>query len=391
MRIHQGEAARAAEVKRKPALRPLFQNYAEAYLDVIANSSFAQLRASQSTLYANLAAGGAGVAYVLWRAAMEAGDVALLDHAGRWLTDTLAVARDEAAFFMPHYRSADHPGSCTSFYYGLSGLYFVQTLIADSRGAAAGRQRALAHFIANCRKTLSGELELVGGVAGCLVGATLLGQRIEDERLQRIVVELAEHLIRVADGNADAPWSQLGEGMAHGRSGVYFALLSAAANSIMVLPEWCLSSLRRFAESQPRRIHESSSDDSTGARHRWCSGSAGFTLLWVKAYQVTRDRSYLELARSAATRAYEYSGTYPDLCCGSAGRAYAVLSVSRIDPHPKWRRRATKLAEQALGSPAGSKWPFGLFKGQSGLFWLARDLLEPQGAGFPCLEALPCS
>src|SRR5262249_4616074 len=161
------------------------------------------------------------------------------------------------------------------------------------------------------------------------------------------------------------PWSRLGSGMAHGRAGVYFALL-AAAQSGVAMPEWFWAALKRTAEQHSNETGTTATDPG-GKRIRWCSGAAGFTLLWVRAYQAARDPIDLELARADATRAYEFSGSYPDLCCGTGGRAYALLSVGRIDPDLPWRERAAELAEQALLSREPTKWPFGLFKGQSGL------------------------
>jgi serine/threonine-protein kinase len=177
--------------------------------------------------------------------------------------------------------------------------------------------------------------------------------------------------------------------MAHGRSGVCFALLAAAQTGVAV-PAWFWAWLKRSAEKQLKAT-KAAALDPTGKHIRWCSGAAGFTLLWVKAYQATGDPIYLQRARAEAMRAYEFSSSYPDLCCGIGGRAFALLSVGRIDPDPAWRRHAAELAEQALLSRTPTKWPFGLFKGQSGLYCLARDLAKPEGGGFPCLEGLACS
>jgi serine/threonine-protein kinase len=97
-----------------------------------------------------------------------------------------------------------------------------------------------------------------------------------------------------------------------------------------------------------------------------------------------------ELAESSAWAAWDAPGGYPDLCCGLAGRAYALLALYRHTGDADWLRRARLLgarAGRALERAGEMPYPLSLFKGAPGILLLLADLARPESACMPFFEA----
>jgi len=119
----------------------------------------------------------------------------------------------------------------------------------------------------------------------------------------------------------------------------------------------------------------------------WCNGSAGMVHLACIAHRTLGDDRLAELAEVAAWHAWEGGEGPVDLCCGYAGRAYALLELHRQGGSPKWLDRARVLAERAtkiapqLRSDEHPR--HSLYKGELGLVLLIADLAEPRAAAMP--------
>lgn len=75
------------------------------------------------------------------------------------------------------------------------------------------------------------------------------------------------------------------------------------------------------------------------------------------------------------------------LCCGHAGRAYALANLWRHTGDPIWLDRARALAEQgARHGQAQLDRAHSLYKGDVGLVVLAADLERPEAARMPLFE-----
>jgi serine/threonine-protein kinase len=122
----------------------------------------------------------------------------------------------------------------------------------------------------------------------------------------------------------------------------------------------------------------------------WCQGSAGYVLLWSQAHRTLGRDEYGALVERAAWNVWESNATVPSLCCGLAGRAYALLTCYRHTGEPRWLTRARGLADRAARNAAsgGIDRPFAmsLFKGDVGLAVLAADLAAPEAACLPLFE-----
>jgi serine/threonine-protein kinase len=121
----------------------------------------------------------------------------------------------------------------------------------------------------------------------------------------------------------------------------------------------------------------------------WCNGSAGFTLLWALAHQVLGDGAWRQLAIDSAWGAWSMAEEYPHLCCGLAGRAYAMVSAFRLTGETAWLERARILGARAAARVTGNgaaPYANSLFRGDVGIAVLAAELERPEAAALPFFE-----
>jgi serine/threonine-protein kinase len=131
----------------------------------------------------------------------------------------------------------------------------------------------------------------------------------------------------------------------------------------------------------------------------WCNGSAGFVYLWTLAYQIFHDTDFLTLAEKTAWNVWEEPDSVGNLCCGLAGRAYALLNLYKYASEKNWLYRAQGLANKAASSMRmldlngdslyksfGIR-PDSLYKGNVGIAVLAADLEHPESACMPFFDS----
>ena len=96
---------------------------------------------------------------------------------------------------------------------------------------------------------------------------------------------------------------------------------------------------------------------------------------------------YLALAEGAAWNAWEAPDGHDSLCCGLAGRAYALLNLHRHGGGHEWLERARELAHRAaLAVDRAPEPPHCLYSGALGVAVLAADLARPEEAAMPFFE-----
>ena len=370
-------------------LAPTVQEFLDAYLDdyfaTIGRMSWADLPRCQEGLYASLAFGAAGIAYACWYGGYLKGDEALLEEAERWIGAALAGQGHRLAFVGPTAHPGDRmpPGA---YLFGRSGLYFVRALVARSRADRRAEQRALARFAELSRGGAAGAPELYKGSAGCLAAAAVLFQHLGGGMLRDLGRELAERLAEraVVDRQGHASWDGLrGLGLAHGASGVFLAFLLWSAATGSALPKWfgaSLEALLNTAVHSPKRF-------SRLEQGSWlCGGLIGPTFLAARVAQVLREPSFLAAACATAGLALAHLPIRPDLCCGRAGCAFALLSLAQQDPAGPWRKLAHDLALSTLLCDRAD-WPMtGLYGGEAAIPCLALNLTFGIDSGPPCLD-----
>jgi hypothetical protein len=121
----------------------------------------------------------------------------------------------------------------------------------------------------------------------------------------------------------------------------------------------------------------------------WCNGAAGFVHLWTLAYRLLGDGNFARLAQMAGWSTYEGTSAAPgDLCCGLAGRAYALLGLYRQSGDTAWLARARELTNHASRNirvePLRRN---SLYKGEVGVALLVADLEHPEHGCMPLYDA----
>jgi len=305
--------------------------------------------------------GRGGVGYVLYRAGRDRRSRPLLDRAARWAA---AGVRSALPFQLRGWPR-------TSYSRGLAGLYALTAMIAEARGDATARERAIVRFL-EINHRARGTIDLFSGTAGRLAGVAILHRRCPDPRLVALGDRMAAGLIpRLARREQRL----VSNGLAHGWPGVALGLLAWHRVSPTVPPAALHAALEALHDHAP---------DGPG----WAHGHAGTAMLWARAHAQLGDRRYLAWARAAGETAFATSAGGFELMVGAPGTAFGLLAVADVDPSGSWRERAWILAARAIGGlivPDAD--PYGLWGGLSGLYCLADDLARGGPAEFPIIDA----
>jgi lantibiotic modifying enzyme len=356
------------------------------YVAAASRLCYADVRDQQASPWASAAFGAPGVAYALWRAA-EQRRGAWLDAANRILTTASDAALED-------YWSKDFgaPSDCRfAMAYGVAGVSLVHALVARSRDDEPTYVRSLGRFVEACSLPHGRDEELLMGTSGLLNGARILHAATGEEGLRRCGESLATSLAARMTLGPGVWLAAKPYGFAHGSAGILHALLAWYHHAGERIPAEVSATLERFAVDVRMSGALPLPGASPSLSLSFCNGSAGLAILWVKAYEHTRDYSYRELALAAAREVSARAGTpNGDLCCGLAGRAQALLAVDRIAPKQGWGERASELADCAalIMSRLPCRWQHGLYKGWPGLVCLHLDSLSAPDArvGFPLVE-----
>ena len=297
----------------------------------------------------------------------------------------------------------------TSLYHAESGVHLVQALVSQAMGDAVSQQAAADAFIVASRASDT-HLDLALGRSGSLLGCALL---LESMRMDEFLD--SQPLVQRGDDLADEIWVEveaLGEitqcttlpylGIAHGWAGVLYASLAWARASRRPISAQIVKKLDQLADLAepvgygirwPVRVlarpdgkyrHRSGSDFMSG----WCNGSAGFVFLWTLAHELTREDRYLTLAERAAWDAWMDRDPLVTICCGLAGRAYAVLNVYRATGKQVWLERALELGNEVdVDFSVAGAYRHSPYKGSLGPILLLNDLHSPAEANLPVFES----
>jgi len=338
--------------------------------------------------------GAAGVALALLRHAETNGDAEALAAARVWAERAVAEPTDDG--FINKTLTLD-PTTVNrqSFFHGEVGPIGVLALVAGAQADNEALDSCVRNILARTvatngfdpmmgRPSVLRLLTRLVGTPG--VAPQLLGELTERASAVAIAIttELAEH---PAIGECRSAYL----GAAHGWSGVLLALLRAASAGVAALDSSVHSRLDQLASLAsvngedywwPAYIDEFG--DPGAPMDGWCNGSAGFVATFVAASEVLCDGRYLEIATGAARSALAQPSGIHNLCCGSAGKALALLDLARITGESEWHQSAVSLVDEGFfirrsGGPGlrdVAEFPLSLFKGDLGLVVAANALIN---------------
>ena len=334
--------------------------------------------------------GAAGAAVGLLRIAQTRRDPKLLALAEAWRTRATPFIGSDEGWYNPGTElTPDMLGRITP-YHTAAGVHAAEALIAAARGDAYAQGRAIEAFLAASSEPCD-ELDLTLGRSGTLLACALIQESGGDVSAfgNRVLQEIWSLLDERPPIAASTPQTYLG--MAHGWSGYLYAALRWSLASGAPLPSRLPDRLDELAALRTpkgrgaywrRQAGGPNSDFIPG----WCNGAAGQLFVWTAAHDTLGGR-WLELAELAAWMTWEEPQYTADLCCGSAGRAYALLNFYRHTGDREWLSRSIRLANHAASQahvePFG---PHALWKGELGVAVLIADLASPEEARMPFFE-----
>jgi eukaryotic-like serine/threonine-protein kinase len=343
--------------------------------------------------------GGAGIAYLFYRASCALDRPDLLSLADVWIERAkLALeTMPSEACFDPAVGLDPSTVGRTALYHSAVGVHCVDALIAcviDDRERA---DAAIGRFV-GAAETAQARNDLTTGRAGHLIGCASLMEAIRaagyaENRLldlgRRRQEELVADWISCTEEVAGAGDPYLG--VAHGWAGVAFAMLRFKSVSLEPLPPAALAMLEELESLAIRDggrawWRRGPGDDVIWPG--WCHGSVGHAMLWGLAHRALADDRYLELARMAAEHAWSEPAPMGHLCCGSAGQAYGFLCLHRLTGEGVHVDRARSMLDRSIdfiGSPGMTQ--NSLYKGDVGVALLEAELEEPFLSAMPMFES----
>lgn len=321
----------------------------------------------QAPAASSIADGAAGISLALYRLAAAREDGERLAWADLW---ALRAARSPV------------PGTPPSLYHSGLGVACVQALVAQALADPQGVWHAWQEILSVPIPPSEAPLDLSLGTAGVLLALALLGETVP-EALRARWLEKGREL-------AGLPPPGTNLGIAHGEGGLLYARLAwCRAAGISPSGELADRLERLAAAAHPwgrgLRWPWRDGERELGTMPGWCNGSAGLVHLWVLAERVFAEPRWLRLAEGAAWNAWEDPAGGGSLCCGLAGRAYALLLWYQTSGEAVWLGRARALAERAVAAISkGTGEPRdGLHRGEAGVAALIADLACPEAASFP--------
>ncbi len=335
--------------------------------------------------------GAAGIACALYRIACQRDDPATLTLAEVWARRAeRQVGRPEGFYNAEQDLGRERLGEITP-YHTASGVYVVQAMIAHARIDFGARAAAVDGFVAASQPSAK-SFDLTLGRSGTLVAGALLTDLQMDDAVSNLGRRTLADLWRELDARPTIA-EDVDEylGLAHGWAGFLYATL-----------HWCRSTGEVPPSGLERRLTELAvlgEPTGRGLRWRWqaggraeympgwCHGSAGYVFLWSAAAHLLKDPSFEELALGAAWDVWDAPDLHSTLCCGLAGRAYALLRVHNDTGDRRWLDRACHLARCAAREHRFvPEYPHSLYKGEIVLAVLDADLERPAASVMPFFE-----
>lgn len=339
--------------------------------------------------------GAAGAAVGLLRVAETRSDPALLALAAVWSSRALEIAGQDDAYCNP---AEDMPRDLVgevSPYHTESGIHAAAAMVAAAMGDTSARHRAVRAFLAASKRECA-KLDLTLGRSATLLGAAVLlpicAGTPDAAALRALGSETMAAVWKELDAHPplhESPQALLG--MAHGWTGYVYAALRWCDESGDALPPRLAGRLHELAALNVPKRRGAYWPNGAGAVHDmtagWCNGSTGQLFLFTLAHRLLGEEKWLELAELAAWHVWDEARGIASLCCGTAGRAYALLNLYKHTGSREWLSRARQMANDAAANAAATaQRASSLWRGELGAAVLIADLASPENARMPFFE-----
>lgn len=353
---------------------------------------------------ASVSYGRAGIALALHQMACARDDPSLLALSDVWVTSAVVRLDDDAGFGSTEFGLTPDVLGEVSTFFGPPGVHVAAAIISDARGDTESCDQATGAFMGHARAP-STNLDLTLGRSSLLMGCATLkeildGRGVEPSALVALGNETSRAIWEILD--TYPPVGRANEltylGVAHGWAGILYATLRWSAGATTPLPSAMSERLLELAACGeevgrglrwPVQLAPGMTEGQRGYMPGWCNGSAGYVALWGLAHRATGDDAFATLAERSGWNSWEDGDTYPSLCCGFAGRGYALVNLYNATGDRRWLERARSLADRSIRASGSlpERLRHSLFKGDFGPAVLYVDLERPEAARFPLFES----
>lgn len=337
--------------------------------------------------------GAAGLAYSALRAAIFLKEPQLLPDA-EYMSLCARIWMNEGpeGALAPHLNMTDESFGANGLLHQSEGIAMIEALLAHTMGNAGALYHAYQRYITAIHKTRL-PAEFSTGRAGLLNGVHQLSYLVApNDELIQIGGEIASDILSELESFPKIEVSPIQfAGFAHGWAGILYPLLAWGQSyneSIInrVLP--FLEQMEQFRIKSPLGAFWPCRFDQAyelGDHGSWCNGSAGFVLLWTKAFEVTHNVKWLQLAEEAGRHAALHPHKGASLCCGLPGRTFALAHLYRATGSQEWIDYASRCVERA--EVKEETHIHSLFQGIPGWEIARVELLNPDKMVFPTLAS----
>lgn len=347
--------------------------------------------------------GAAGFAYALLRVAGIRSSASLLALADLWAMRAAADVAEPTGLWNAELDIVPETVGRGSMYHTESGVHAVRALVGHACGDGSSQREAVTAFL-SAAHPVTAQLDVAFGRAGILIGCATLVEALragpaipEETELRALGDDLEEGILEELQEESPAAANDRirSLGVAHGWGGLLYAVLRWREASGTAPPPELRTPLEDLAvQGRPagRGLRWPIEAGRPAAENplpaSWCNGAAGLIHLWTVAGRSFGENAFTDLATSAAWTAYEWPAETGDLCCGLAGRAYALVVLAQHTGEASWLPRARELAERAATSIRSSALRRdSLYRGEVGVALLAADLEDPDNACMPLFQS----
>ncbi len=339
--------------------------------------------------------GGAGIAYFLYRMALNTKSAELISLADIWSNSVKEMTTREQAYTNKALGFEAKDLEDVSVFNHEPGLHFVQALISSSIGDAGTTMYSMERIIA-IGKSDSTNLDMTMGKSSILLALALIV-----ESLPAFVNFDKTFIINYGNSLMDSMWhdklsttisddySVKFTGIAHGWAGLIYAALRWHQAISASIPAWLEIKIQELYDV--REEHDSliiwKNKINTRYFHYmpgWCNGGAGFLELFLLAADLFKEAKYIDIAEKIAVDVYYNESMAGDLCCGLAGRSYSLLSLYGATQNEKYYDQAKSLLTKSQQVNTFLKTD-SFFKGKFGLKLLEMEMDKGNKVSFPCM------
>jgi len=297
--------------------------------------------------------GAAGVAFFLHEVARVTGDSDALKQGGEWCRHAETVVASAPPD--PQFPNAEH-----AVFTGQAGRAYTKILLSALSGDDVACAKGIDGFLEAWHFTEkmgdSMPLDIIFGAAGFTCASHDILSRCHDLKFSRrgAVQDVASSSVKYLVQSLERPLPDRAGALttlAHGIAGELFACFVAKCPRELLNAR--LDEFLQLSVSEPPLVlwpRAVGSPDYGFGPASWCNGIAGITVMLCRAAEYLESQRLFDVACRAAFTSFRFrlGSNNPGVCCGTAGQALAIAMFARVSKDRMFLQRAKSRLRQAI-------------------------------------------